>query len=144
MKRATVFVAATLSLVVSAAALGITAAVDTPSTLMSRVDFNHARNAIAAETRLAVAGCRKAQGAAREICKAETRATERVKLAELQARYFGTVAAAEEAIQVRATAPFEVARVRCSARTGEDRLTCLAAARADRTRALAEARQQAT
>ena len=144
MKRRTFYLTSFLALFLSAAALGIGAAVDTPATLMSRGDFAQGKKAIEAETRLAYASCRNETGSARDVCKAEVRAAERVKIADLQARYHGTVAAAEDARLARAKAQFEVARARCGVQSGEARVDCLRSAREDRTRALEQAKLAST
>ena len=46
------------------------------------------------------------------ICRAEARAEERVKKADLQARYLGTVAAAGDARLARTKAAYDVAKIR--------------------------------
>jgi len=143
-KKTTFLLTTVLALFLSLAALGIGAAVDTPRTLMSRADYNAGRKAIEAETRVAFAGCRSQTGAERDICKAEVRATERVKVADLQARYHGTVAAAEDARIVRAKADFDIAKARCELQPSGGRPDCLKSARDDRARALAQARQATT
>ena len=144
MKRTTVYVTSFLAVFLTAAAFGIGAAVDTPPTLMSRADYDKGKKAIEAETRTAFAACRTESGNARDICKAQARAEERVKVAELKARYHGTVAAAEEVKAVRAKAQFDVARARCGTQNGEARIECLKSAREDRTRSLAEAQPAST
>jgi hypothetical protein len=136
MKRSTVYLTAFFALFLSVAAIGIGAAVDTPRTLMSRADFNESRKAIEAETRTVFAGCRSQSGTARDICKAEARAEERVKLADLSARYHGTVAAAEDSRQARVKARFDLAKARCGSQSGEARVECLRTAREDHGRAL--------
>lgn len=136
MKRATVYVTASLALLLSVAALGIGAAVDTPRTLMSRGDYAKGRQAIESETRMVFARCRIESGTARDICKAEARALEREKLADLSARYHGTVAAAADARQARVRAQFDLAKARCSAHAGDARVECLRTAREDRGRGL--------
>lgn len=143
-KKTTFLLAASLAIFLSAGAFGLSAAVDSPRTLMSRADYNAGRKAIEAETRVAFGHCRTLTGAGRDVCKAEIRATERVKVADLQARYYGTVAAAEEARMAHARASFDVAKARCNAQPGNGRADCLKSARDDRSRALAEARQATT
>lgn len=142
--KPTVYLTAGLAIVLSLAAVGIGAAVDTPRTLMSRGDYDKARKAIAAEGRLAFAACRHQAGAERDLCRAQARADERVKAADLLARYHGTFDAIEQAQLARVKAGFDLARARCESRTGEDRLHCLRAAREDRARALVAARQATT
>ena len=131
-------------LFMSLAAIGIGAAVDTPRTLMSPVDYKVAKQAIEAEVRSTLARCRGVHGVEREVCKAEIRAAERVKKADLGARYYGTVMAADEAREARVKALYEVAKARCGSRSGEARVDCLRAARDDRNKSLAVARLTAT
>lgn len=145
MKRTTLFVTSFLALfMLSVAAVGIGASVDSPRTLMSPIDYRVAKHAIESDARAAIALCRGTKGVQRDVCKAEVRAEERVKKADLTARYHGTVAAAEEARQMRVKAQYEVSRARCGARTGEDRLECLRAAREDKNKSLADARLAST
>jgi hypothetical protein len=146
MKRTTLLTTSFFALfMLSVAAVGIGAAVDaSPPTLMSRVDYTVARNAIESSARAAMARCRGTRGVERDVCKAEVRAQERVSKADLAARYRGTVAAADEARQARLKAGFEVAKARCGARTGDARLDCLRAARGERSRSLAQARPAST
>jgi hypothetical protein len=132
------------SVLFSAAAFGLSFAVDTPRTLMSRSDFVLARQAIQDETRAALGRCRSVEMPAREVCRVEARAAERVHRAELDARYHGTVAAAAEVRVVRAKADFEVARARCNSLASAERLECLQAARTTEAKAVAAARPAAT
>lgn len=124
------------AIVASLGAVGIGAAVDTPSTLMSPADHAALRKAVAAETRLALAACRELHGVERDICKAEARAQERIARADLQARYHGTVSTAHDARRARVKALYDVARARCGSHSGEERLQCLRAAREQRNRTL--------
>jgi hypothetical protein len=145
MQRPTLYVTSFLVLVfASLAAVGINAAVDTPRTLMAPADYHVAKRAIENETRLALGRCRDAQGGAKDVCKAEVRAEERVKKADLAARYHGTVSAAQDARQARVKAQYDVARARCGSRLADDKLDCLRAAREERNRSLAEAAPAAT
>ena len=144
MKRKTAFMTVFFAAAVSLAALGIGAAVDTPRTLMSPSDFALGKRAIEAETRLALARCREAAPSQRDVCKAEARGEERIRKAELGARYHGTVAAHEDLRQVRAKAAYDVAKARCGVRLGEERADCLRAAREDRHKSFADARLAST
>lgn len=131
-------------LLMSLAAIGINAAVDTPRTLMSPADYKVAKHAIEAEVRATLARCRGVHGIEREVCKAEVRADERVKKADLAARYHGTVLAADEARQARVKALYEVAKARCGSQAGEAKVDCLRAARDDKNKSLAVARLTTT
>ena len=144
MQRTSLYIAAALAVVLSVVALGISAAVDTPRTLMSRADYAAAKRAIESESTLAYAGCRDQKGAAREVCKAEVRGAERVKIADLQARYYGTVAAQESAREARVKAKFEVAKAQCNVRGGDSEPECLRAARDDQAKNLASLKLAST
>jgi hypothetical protein len=132
MNRPTLYITAFGAALISLAAIGIGAAVDMPSTLMSRVDFKAGTKAIEAQTRGALAGCRNTQGVAKDICKAEAWTTDRVKKADLEALYYGTVAAAERAQATRSRAGRDLAKARCGIETGDARIECLRLAREDR------------
>lgn len=139
-KRTTFYAALIGAFLVSAAAMAISAAVDSPRSLMSPVDYAEAKRAIDADARLAYAKCRDSENETRDVCRAEARAEERVRKAELEARYRGTVGAAADAKLARAKAKYDVARVKCAAEQGEDRIACLRAARTEKARALTEAK----
>ena len=134
MKRTNVFATLALAFVVSMGALGWSAAVDAPRTLMSRDDYADGRRGIEARTRMALGACRAQEGVAKDICKAQAYADERVMMAELTARYHGTVAAAAEVRVAKVKARYDVERARCRARDGDAREQCLRAAREGRTR----------
>ena len=144
MKRTTLFATLAGALLVSATAFGISAAVDSPRSLMSPVDYSAAKRSIESETHTAIAKCRDRDGQARDLCKAEARAEERVRKADLEAQYRGTVAAAADARLARAKAQYEIAKVRCGDQRGEDKLSCLRSARADKVKALEAAKLAST
>lgn len=137
MKRNTLYITASFAVLVSVAALGISAAVDSPRTLMSKSDYQDGRKSIEATTRAALARCREREAGAKDICKAEVRAQETVTKADLQARYRGTVAAATEARVARVKANYEVAKARCGVHKGDERIECIRAARADQGKSFA-------
>jgi hypothetical protein len=135
MKRTTLFATLAGALLVSATAFGISAAVDSPRSLMSPTDYSAAKRVIETQAHAAISKCRDQEGQARDLCKAEARADERVRKADLEAQYRGTVAAAADARLARVKAQYEVAKTRCSDQRGEDKLSCLRAARADKAKA---------
>jgi hypothetical protein len=143
MKRTTAIAALLGALLLSAAAWGISAAVDTPPSLMARSDYDSAKAAIENDARQAYGKCREAGDDAREVCRAEARADERIRKADLEARYRGTVGAAAEAKASRAKAEFDVARARCASRHGSERLACMRAAREEKAKALTVAKSGA-
>lgn len=138
MKRSTVLFASIFAVVLSLAALGISASVDMPSTLMSPAVYEQLKREIEADTRQALGHCRDARGLDREVCRAAARSAERVKKAELYARYHGTVSAYNEIRLARARAAYDVAKARCGAYPGDARYDCLRAARAEHSRLLVQ------
>jgi len=140
MKRTTMYVSLAGALMFSAAAFGISSAVDVPRTLMSRGDYAVAKQVIEKETRLSLAACRDTEGAARDVCKAEARAAERIKRADLDARYHGTVSAAADAKLAHAKAHYDVAKAKCGVYGSEQKVDCLQHARAEKARAFADAK----
>jgi hypothetical protein len=78
-------------LIASVAAVGIGASLDSPRSLMTRHDYTEARKAIDAETRQALSQCRALEADQRATCRTIARADDRVRKADLEARYRGTV-----------------------------------------------------
>lgn len=138
MKHTTLYTTAAFAALLSVAALGISAGVDSPRTLMSRGDYTAGRKAIEADTRGALARCRDYEGVQKDVCKAEARADERVKKADLLVRYHGTVAATADARLERVRASYGIAKARCGSHKGDQRMECLRAARQDEGKALAQ------
>jgi hypothetical protein len=100
-------------LVASVAAVGIGASIEAPRALMTRQDYVEARNAIDAQVRIELGQCRLLEGRDKALCRITARGDERVRKAELEARYRGTVEAESEAVAVKArtTARSERARL---------------------------------
>jgi hypothetical protein len=140
MKRTTLFATIAGTILVSATALGIGAAVDSPRSLMSPVDYGAARMAIEAEARAALSKCRDLESQPKDLCKAEAKADERIRKADLVAQYRGTVAAASEARLARAKAQYDLARTKCGEQRGEEKISCMRTARADKAKALDDAK----
>ena len=140
MKRTTLVATIAGAVLVSATALGISAAVDSPRSLMSPVDFGAAKKAIEGEAHAALVKCRSFEDHAKNLCKAEAKADERIRKADLEAQYRGTVAAAADAKLARAKAQYEIARAKCSDQHGEDKISCMRSARADKARSLNDAK----
>lgn len=139
-KRTLVYRTSVFVIALGGAALGIGASLEAPPTLMSPAKHVQAMRAIEADTRLAYGRCRDSAGIQKDICKAAARAEDRVRKAELDARYYGTVAAQDEVRAARVRGLYEIARASCGSRTAQERLDCLRAAREDRDRGLAQHR----
>ncbi len=128
------FVPLAAALGIALATFGIGASVETPRSLMSRSDYLQERSQIEFELRRRIAGCRALEAPAREICRARVRAHDRVRRAELESRYEGTVDAARELAVARARAQFDIARARCLAGRDATLHGCLREARDERRR----------
>ena len=140
MKKTTIYATLVAALLVSATAWGISAAVDTPRSLMAPSDYNAAKSAIENDVRAAIAKCQDAEGQARDVCKAEAQADERVRKADLEARYRGTVGAAADAKIARVKARYDVAKARCGGEHGEGKLACIRSARSEKAKEIAAAK----
>jgi hypothetical protein len=140
MTRTKLFITIAGAFLVSATALGIGAAVDSPRSLMSPVDYGAAKKAIEAESHAAFSKCRDLDSSAKDLCKAEIKADERIRKADLEAQYRGTVAAASEAKLARAKAQYDLARAKCGDQRSDEKISCMRAARADKAKALADAK----
>ena len=142
-RRRTTLYATTGSVLLLTLVLGIGAMAESPRSLISQAAYLEAKRAIDAEARLALATCRAVQGREKDICRATARGEDRVRRAELEARYRGTVGAEVQIAEARARMRFEVAKAGCLA-WEDGRTACLAAARAERARALADASPSTT
>lgn len=140
MKSTTLFATIAGAILVSATALGISAAVDSPRSLMSPVDYGAAKKAIESEAHASLAKCRDLDSQAQDLCKAEAKADERIRKADLDAQYRGTVAAAADARLVRAKAQYDIARTKCGGQHGEGKISCMRSARAEKAKALTHAK----
>lgn len=100
------------SLLAAAMAAGIGAGMESPRTLMTPHDYVEARKALEAETRFALGECRKLEGLEKLVCRAQARGEDRVRKAQLEARYRGTVAAEAHVDAARAKARYELARAK--------------------------------
>ena len=137
LKRTGLYGTAASAVLISLTALGI-GMVDSPRSLMSRQAYDDSRVQIEEGRRVALAHCRLVDAAEKELCRAQARADERVRKADLEARYLGTVSAASQARLTRVKAQFDLARLQCSQRFAQERSDCLEAARSERAKALAD------
>jgi hypothetical protein len=133
-------------LLVSATAYGIGAAVETPRTLMSPVDYTVAKKMIEVKTHEAVAQCRDQESRLRDICKAEAR--------RRRARSQGGAGRSVPRTNRGSGKPTRASRASRRSTTsrkrvggdqrGEDKLSCLRAARAEKAKAVEAAKLAST
>jgi len=120
----------------AATTVGIGATVSTTPSLMSPGDYQALKRAITAETGDLQLACASLRGPDSHVCRAENVASERVMLAELDARYKGTFRATRDAVLARITSRFEVERSKCFLVTGFQRDNCIVAAHAEKSKSL--------
>ena len=104
--------------IASVAAVGIGAGIETPRSFMTRDDYVSARLTLESQTRLELGQCRVLESPDKSACRSGVRANDRVRKAELEARYRGTVDAESElqAVRARNAARAERARMLADAR----------------------------
>jgi hypothetical protein len=120
----------------AATTVGIGATVTTTPSLMAPGDYLALKRAITIEIADLQLACGSIRGPDSHICRAENVASERVMLAELEARYKGTFRASREAVLARIASRFDVQRSKCILLTGFQRDNCVVAAHAEKSRAL--------
>ncbi len=120
----------------AALAIGIGATLGRPATLMSPLDYRAAKLSLETDSHVAFDKCLMLEGTAFGVCRAEAQAEERMKRANLEAQYLGTVDAAQSAAQVKVEGKYEVAIARCDGMEAKPRLACLKSAREDANKQL--------
>lgn len=107
---------------------------------MSASEHRAAKDQATQEYKAAIAQCNSLVGNAKDVCKAEATAREKIAKAEAEAKYKNTEKAYRDARITNAEANYDVAKAKCSARTGNDRDVCIKEAKAAETKAKADAK----
>ena len=139
MRRAILVALGTGAVITSAAAIGIGAAIGPSSQAMTRAEYD---TALARIERLHVADearCDALDAVEGELCRAQARAEDRVRTADLSAAYRRTEHAARDAQRARIDARYEVERAKCDVLRGFRKDKCLISVHATKGRALLEA-----
>lgn len=139
MKRAILVALGTGAVITSAAAIGIGAALDPSPQTMTRGEYEAATRHVEALGVQAASRCDALEGTEADICRAQARADERVRAAELEAAYRRTEQSARALQRARIDARHEVERARCDALKGYRKDKCLISVHAARGRSLLEA-----
>ena len=132
--------AALLGVAVAVGATGLGLHLDSPPSLSSPIGYAHDKAAIEAQGREAYAGCGKRKRREVDLCKAQARGQERIRVADLEVRYRGTEASIVQAKIARARAQYDAARVECGRKSWQDRFSCLHFARAMMRQSVVDAR----
>jgi hypothetical protein len=139
MRRSILVALCTGTVISSAAAIGIGAAVSSAPQTMSRSEYEAALRGIEAARGQVAAKCDALDAFGRESCHAEASANEMVRVADIEEGYRRTRQSSREAQRARIEARYQVERTRCGTLGGFKRDKCLVSAHAAKGRALLEA-----
>jgi hypothetical protein len=139
MRRAILVALGTGTVISSAAAIGIGAAISTAPNTMTQHEYEAALVGIEAARPQSLARCENLPGVEKDICRAEAGAEEMVRIADIEESFRRTQSAARGAQRARIDARYQVARAKCAAQAGLKRDKCLISAHAVRGRGLLEA-----
>ena len=115
-----------------------------PKRAMTRAEYSSEKERIQADYKSAHLNCDPLAGNAKAVCRVEARSDEKVKLAELEARYKATPGADTDARVAKAKAQYDVARQKCEDQPASDRAACKSSAKSDEDRAISDAKAAKT
>jgi hypothetical protein len=115
-----------------------------PKRTMTRAEYSSEKDQIEADYKAAHATCTPLAGNAKSVCKVEAKRDEKVKLADLEAKYKGTPSADADARITKAKAEYDVAKQKCEDQPAADKSACKSSAKADETRAISDAKAAKT
>lgn len=105
---------------------------------MNKADFKAAQEQINGTYKSQKASCGKMEGNAKDVCEAEAKATQKVALAELDAKMSGKDADRLKAAKVKAEQDYAVAKEKCEDKAVADAGACKKDAKAAEDKALGE------
>ena len=111
---------------------------------MNRTDYVAGKSRIEATYKADKAACAASSGNARDICREEAKAKDKVALAELEYGYTGTRKDADRVAAAKADAAYAVAKERCDDQTGNAKSVCKKEAKAAHVKALADMKMAQT
>jgi hypothetical protein len=107
---------------------------------ISKADYAAGKSRISAAYKSDKAACGSLTGNAKDICKEEAKAKEKVARAELEYSYTGKAADRNKVLVVKAKSDYAVAKERCDDMTGNNKNVCVQEAKAVEKKALADAK----
>lgn len=107
---------------------------------LSKDEYKAGKTRISADYKAAKAACAPQSGNARDICREEAKATEKVALAENEYSYTGKVTDERKVRTVMADTTYAVAKERCDDMSGNPKDVCVKEAKAVHVKALADAK----
>ena len=106
---------------------------------MTKVEYQSAKDKIAANYKSAKARCDSLTANAKDVCMAEAKGKENVAMAELEAHSNPSEKARHDVNIAKAEAAYAVAKEKCDVKTGNDKTACVKEAQAKEARAKANA-----
>jgi hypothetical protein len=113
--------------------------IDNAKVAMS-AEYRAEKDRIEADAKVAKAKCGDLKDNAKDICKAEAKATEKVAMAELENKRHGTPHSQYEVEKTKAETAYDVAKEKCEDKAGADVSACKKSAKADEKAAIAMAK----
>ncbi len=107
---------------------------------ISKADYVAGKSRIGATYKADKAACASLNGNAKDICKQEAKAKEKVARAELEYNYTGKAADRNKVLVVKAKSDYAVAKERCDDLAGNNKDVCVQEAKAVEKKALADAK----
>ena len=111
---------------------------------MNRTDYVAGKSRIEATYKADKAACAASSGNARDICREEAKAKDKVALAELEYGYTGTRKDGDRVVAEKAHTAYAVAKERCDDQTGNAKSVCKKEAKAVHVKALADMKMAQT
>ena len=105
---------------------------------MAKADYSAGKTSIGATFKADRSACDVQSGNARDICREEAKAKEKVARAELKFQYTGKVADQDRVHVAKAESTYAVSKERCDDKAGNDKDVCVKEAKALRDKALAD------
>ena len=120
------------------------AASQSQAATMDKAAYKGAKTHISADYKAAVAACKSMTGNAKDICKEEAEAKQKVAKAELEYSYTNKPADQAKIAKVKAETTYDVAKEKCDYQAGNAKDVCVKEAKAMRVKALSDAQMKKT
>lgn len=121
-------------------ALLFVAASQSQAATMDKAAYKDAKTHISADYKANLAACKSMTGNAKDICKQEAEAKEKVAKAELEYSYSNKPADQAKIAKVKADTSYDVAKEKCDDQAGNAKDVCVKEAKAVHVKALADAK----
>lgn len=113
--------------------------IDNAKVAMS-AEYRAEKDRIEADAKVAKAKCGDLKDNAKDVCRAEAKATEKVAMAELENKRHGTANSLYEVEKTKAETAYDIAKEKCEDKAGTEVSACKKAAKADEQAAIAKAK----